>query len=184
MVWCSVTSQLAAGIVIIFGRSGRVKPGQAAFDFPLQLVLFRIHTNIDATKCIFAACLHISLPIYALTCILAGTHTAAYALPLTLPPPPSPSLSLLALGLQIIFWHSIRHLFSGVRSRHRMLHAKFSCSCCCCCSKQTEKVATMFQIIYFGIADYVAYLWDFSLCVCANFSRRTVNLNGKTWCSL
>lgn len=94
------------------------------------------------------------------------THTAPFSLPL----PPSLSPSLLALGLQIIFWHSIRHLFSGVRSRHRMLHAKFSCCCCCCCSKQTEKVATMFQIIYFGIADYVAYLWDFSLCVCVRTS--------------
>lgn len=178
MVWCSVTSQLAAGIVIIFGRSGRVKPGQAAFDFPLQLVLFRFHTNIDATKCIFAACLHISLPIYALTCILAGTHTATFSLPL--PPPFSLSTGFGAANNILTF--NSTFVFGRSQPPPDVACQIFLFLLLLLQQTNGEGGNHVSDNLFWH--RWLRRVFMGFLSVCANFSRRTVNLNGKTWCSL
>lgn len=169
---------LAAGIVITFGRSGRAKPSQAPIDFPLH-----------STKCIFAACLHISLQIVSLTCILAGKHSvhSTQCQPELRSHPPTtlatPSLrwlwaanNILTFNSAFVFgrWRCRCRCCNSKRSRHRMLHANF------CFAKSRKKVATTFQIIYFGIARLRRVFMGF---VCELLSCQKCEFKWKQHCA-
>lgn len=170
-----------------------------------------------ATSNIHFCCMFAYLTLDIFIDMHFGLHTKLRMLTLSVRPPPphlpapdphgltvvnharNPSYSILfghGSRLQIIFWHSIRHLFSSFRrccnskrSRHRMLHANFCWSCCrvrntnrgsgvCVCVCVLRGSPTTFQIIYFDVSVYCLYLCD----LCAKFSVfrcTTVNLNGK-----
>lgn len=181
-----MTSLLAAGIVITFGRSGSVKPSQAACDFPFLFFSASLsyrHVYIDGTKCIFAACLHISLPDIRIDMHFAGTvHTQSQPALSPNSPPLSLSLSPGFRAANNILTFNSTFVFGRCRCCHSKRSRQPPPAGCCMPILLLHQQLSVLQggnhvsDNLFLASPTTSRIYGIFR---ANFSCRTVHLNGK-----